>query len=105
MPSRTGSSVYAQLVRLFEASLQKGLDELRSALQSNNLQAAAATAHRLKASAANVGASGLASAVRLLEQQCQSGDARRAQQLLEQFVAAQPGILEQLASLTLEKSA
>jgi signal transduction histidine kinase/ligand-binding sensor domain-containing protein/DNA-binding NarL/FixJ family response regulator len=99
------TDLYPKLIELFHVSSTKSLSELEAALGTQDLTAAAAIAHKLSSSAANVGALAFASQVRLLEQTCQRGDAAAARRLHAALMAAHPALLEELSKLQLRASA
>lgn len=63
----------ADLIALFVSSGRTSLTELAEAVQSGDRAAAAAAAHRLKGSSANLGAVRVSTACGLIEEQIRSG--------------------------------
>src|SRR5258706_10739409 len=90
LPSGGGDDFYSRLVTLFSTSSAVAMDQLGTALQDDNLPAAGAIAHKLKASAANVGALAFSRHVRQFEQLCEAGDVRGVQRLYARLAAADP---------------
>ena len=105
LPSRGQGDLYATLVRLFEASSGSGFAQLGAALAAGDLQTASATSHKLRASAANVGASSFAAGLRELEHLCNSGNTAASQRQLAALVAGYPALLEELQRLALKATA
>jgi len=99
------SDLYSKLVDLFRTGSQQALLELRTALEREDLASAAAVAHRLTSSAANVGALAFATDARELERLCVAGDAPRACQVYERLEAVHPVLIEELLGLQLKESA
>jgi signal transduction histidine kinase/ligand-binding sensor domain-containing protein/CheY-like chemotaxis protein/HPt (histidine-containing phosphotransfer) domain-containing protein len=97
--------LYSKLVDLFRAASTKSLAELRRALATDDLKAAADVCHKLASSAANVGALVFAKDVRLLGQICVAGDVVAAQQLHAELETAHPALLEELMRLQFRESA
>ncbi len=89
--------LYSRLVELFRTGSSEALAQLRAALAVSAFQPARAVCHRLKSSAANVGALAFSRQVGLLEQRCVEGDLARAQDLLEGLQGAHSGLMRQLA--------
>jgi HPt (histidine-containing phosphotransfer) domain-containing protein len=81
------------------------LSQLEAALQAGDLVAACAIAHKLKASAANVGALAFSNDVRQLEEHGAAGDARGVQRLYGRLARAHPRLIEELLRLQLRASA
>jgi signal transduction histidine kinase/ligand-binding sensor domain-containing protein/CheY-like chemotaxis protein/HPt (histidine-containing phosphotransfer) domain-containing protein len=102
-PGRT--NLYARLLELFRAGSTAALGELHSALRGGDLAAARATCHKLKASAANVGAMAFSEDVRRLEQLCAAGDATGAWGVFERLHSAHPALISELAGLERRESA
>ena len=105
LPSRGQADLYATLVKLFEASTVEGFAQLRAALAAGDLQAASATFHKLRASAANVGAISFAAGLRELEHLCNSGNSAAVQRRLAALEAGYPALLDELRRLALKASA
>lgn len=105
--SRTSGrpDLYSRLIELFRASSTAALDELDMALRNTDLTAARAICHKLKSSAANVGALEFSRDVRSLEQLCATGDSAAARNLFEHLRAAHPALIAELMTLYLRESA
>ena len=99
------ASLYSQLVELFKASSAQSLTQLGSVLAHGDSAAAAALCHKLKSSAANVGALAFSRELQLLEQACVQGDRADAHRLYGRLQSAHPALLTQLHDLTLRASA
>jgi signal transduction histidine kinase/ligand-binding sensor domain-containing protein/CheY-like chemotaxis protein/HPt (histidine-containing phosphotransfer) domain-containing protein len=97
--------LYSKLVDLFRAASTQSLAELRGALATDDLKAAADVCHKLASSAANVGALVFAKDVRLLGQICIAGNAVAAQQLHADLETAHPALIEELMRLQFRESA
>ncbi|TNC94408.1 MAG: sensor protein gacS [Stygiobacter sp.] len=86
-----GDEYYRQLLVSFAASLSVKLDDVATALQAGDVARAAATAHSIKGSAANLGYVWLADAAGTVERLCKDGDldaARLAHTTLDEARAA-----------------
>jgi HPt (histidine-containing phosphotransfer) domain-containing protein len=94
------AKLYSRLVDLFRTGSSDALAQLRSALSGPGFQPARAVCHKLKSSAANVGALAFSRQVALLEQRCAEEDLTRARELLEGLQAAHSGLMTELARLT-----
>jgi HPt (histidine-containing phosphotransfer) domain-containing protein len=105
LPSRGQGDLYATLVKLFEASAGTAFIQLRVALAAGDLQTASAISHKLRASAANVGAMSFAAGLRELENLCSSGNAVASSQQLAALEAGYPTLLEELHRLALKATA
>jgi signal transduction histidine kinase/ligand-binding sensor domain-containing protein/CheY-like chemotaxis protein/HPt (histidine-containing phosphotransfer) domain-containing protein len=92
------TDLYTRLVELFRTGSATALGELEAALRSGDLTAARATCHKLKASAANVGAMAFSEDVRRLEKLCASADAAKAWSALERLRAAHPALISELTA-------
>ena len=90
------ADLYSRLVELFKTGSSEALAQLRAALATSAFHPARAVCHRLKSSAANVGALAFSRQVGLLEQLCVAGDLDRARALLEGLQAAHSGLITQL---------
>jgi HPt (histidine-containing phosphotransfer) domain-containing protein len=90
------AALYSRLVVLFESSSQPVMAQLAAALQAGDLAKASDLCHRLKSSAANVGATTFAAALRELEARCRVADAQAALALHRQLETAYPRLLEAL---------
>ena len=99
------TNLYARLVELFRAGSATALGELQTALRGGDLAAARATCHKLKSSAANVGAIAFSEDVRRLEQLCTAGDASAAWSVFERLHSAHPALISKLAGLERRESA
>lgn len=93
------AKLYSRLVDLFRTGSSDALAQLRSALSGAAFQPARAVCHKLKSSAANVGALAFSRQVALLEQRCMEEDLTRASALLEGLQAAHAGLMTELARL------
>jgi HPt (histidine-containing phosphotransfer) domain-containing protein len=100
-----GADLYSRLVELFRSGSSEALTQLHAALGASSFQTARAVCHRLKSSAANVGAVAFSRQVALLEQLCVAADITRAQDLLGELQAAHSGLMTELASGELVASA
>jgi signal transduction histidine kinase/ligand-binding sensor domain-containing protein/CheY-like chemotaxis protein/HPt (histidine-containing phosphotransfer) domain-containing protein len=100
-----GTDLYAKLVGLFQTGAADSLGALQLALTRAELPGAAALCHKLKASAANVGALAFSRELALLEQACNAGSLEEAQRLHDRVLSAYPALLAELSSLTLRASA
>jgi len=99
------ADLYSKLVELFRASSTQSLAELHTALERDDLAAAAAVAHRLASAAANVGALAFAQHVKNLERQSLNADRARAREMCRELHAAHMPLLETLQSQRLRASA
>jgi two-component system sensor histidine kinase BarA len=97
--------LYDRLVDLFRTSSAAALSQLDAALQAGDLAAACAVAHKLKASAANVGAVAFSKDVRRFEELGAAGDARGAERLYGRLASAHPRLMEELCRLQQRASA
>jgi len=96
----TGSAqLYSRLVELFRTGSSDALAQLRAALSDSGFQPARAVCHKLKSSAANVGALAFSRQVALLERRCVEEDLTQARELLEGLQAAHSGLMSELARL------
>ncbi len=102
-PSRT--DLYGKLVELFRASSAGALAALDAALDVGDLASARAICHKLKSSAANVGAGVFSQHVRRLEQCCSAGNRAGAREIYERLKASYPELVEELETLRLEEIA
>jgi signal transduction histidine kinase/ligand-binding sensor domain-containing protein/CheY-like chemotaxis protein/HPt (histidine-containing phosphotransfer) domain-containing protein len=103
--SSGGADLYSKLVALFRAGSADSLAALDRALVGSDLPAAAALCHKLKASAANVGALIFSRELGLLEAACGAGNLEQARQLCARVRGAHPALLTELDHLTLRASA
>jgi signal transduction histidine kinase/ligand-binding sensor domain-containing protein/CheY-like chemotaxis protein/HPt (histidine-containing phosphotransfer) domain-containing protein len=99
------SNLYGRLVELFRAGSTTALDELQAALRDGDLGAARAICHKLKASAANVGAMAFSEDVRRLEQLCEGGESSELRSALERLRSAHPALVSELAAAQRRESA
>ncbi len=90
------ANLYARLVALFRTGSADAVAQLSSALEASALQPARAVCHKLKSSAANVGAMAFSRQVALLEHRCVEGDITRARELFAGLQAAHPGLMTEL---------
>jgi CheY-like chemotaxis protein/HPt (histidine-containing phosphotransfer) domain-containing protein len=98
-------SLYSRLAELFRTGSSAALDELQAALRCGELTAARATCHKLKSSAANVGAMAFSEDVRRLEQLCAAGNASAAWSAFERLRAAHPALIAELTAFERKESA
>jgi len=98
-------NLYAKLVGLFRTGSTSALEEIHTALRDGDLAAARATCHKLKSSAANVGALAFAEDVRRLEQLCAAGNATAAWSAFERLRSAHPALIAELTSCERRESA
>jgi len=98
-------TLYSRLVELFRTGSSAALDELQAALRHGDLTAARATCHKLKSSAANVGAMAFSEDVRRLEQLCAAGNASAAWSVFERLRSAHPALISELTALGRRESA
>jgi len=92
------AALFQKLVGLFETSSRPLMGTLAVAVAERRFDDAAAICHRLKSSAANVGAMAFSAALRGLEQQCRARDFEAAQAECRQLVAAHEPLLAALRS-------
>jgi signal transduction histidine kinase/ligand-binding sensor domain-containing protein/CheY-like chemotaxis protein/HPt (histidine-containing phosphotransfer) domain-containing protein len=97
--------LYSRLVELFRTASSAALGELQEALGAGDLTAARATCHKLKSSAANVGAMAFSEHVRRLEQLCAAGDSTGAWGAFERLRSAHPALISELTALDQRESA
>jgi DNA-binding response OmpR family regulator len=104
---RTGThaDLYSRLIELFQSTSTGSISQLRLAMASQDLTAAAGVCHKLASSAANVGALMYAKELRRLEQLCIAGDAVKAAEVHDAIQSAHPALLEVLLGFTLRASA
>jgi two-component system, sensor histidine kinase len=98
-------SLYSRLVGLFRTGSSAALDELQAALRGGDLTTARAICHKLKSSAANVGAMAFAEDVRRLEQLCAAGNESAAWTVFERLRSVHPMLISELAALERKESA
>ena len=99
------ADLYSKLVELFRSSSTQSLAELHTALERDDLAAAAAVAHRLASAAANVGALVFAQRVKELERHSLNAQRGRARELCRELQAAHTRLLETLQSQHLRATA
>ncbi|HTX05009.1 MAG TPA: two-component regulator propeller domain-containing protein [Steroidobacteraceae bacterium] len=97
--------LYSRLAELFRVGSATALGELRAALGERDLGTARAICHKLKSSAANVGAMAFSEDVRRLEQLCSTDDSTAIWSAYERLRAAHPALLLELAALERRESA
>jgi signal transduction histidine kinase/ligand-binding sensor domain-containing protein/CheY-like chemotaxis protein/HPt (histidine-containing phosphotransfer) domain-containing protein len=97
--------LYSRLVELFSAGSATALGELQAALRDCDLTAARAICHKLKSSAANVGAMAFSEDVRRLEQLCAAGDSAAVFSAFERLRSAHPALILELTALERRESA
>jgi CheY-like chemotaxis protein/HPt (histidine-containing phosphotransfer) domain-containing protein len=104
---RTGSSedLYSKLIALFQSGSAESFAALNLAMGRSDAHAAAALCHKLKSSAANVGALAFSRELGLLETACDSGNLAEAERLYARVRNAYPALMSELCSLTLRASA
>ena len=103
--SSGSEDLYSKLVALFESGSAESMEALDLALARAELPAAAAQCHKLKASAANVGALAFSFEFGLLEKACDAANVAEVQRLHARVRGAYPAVLAQLCTLTLRASA
>jgi hypothetical protein len=103
--SAGSEDLYSKLVVLFESGSAEALTALELALARAESPAAAALCHKLKASAANVGALAFSGELGLLEKACDAANLVEARRLHARVRTAYPALLAELCSLTLRASA
>jgi signal transduction histidine kinase/ligand-binding sensor domain-containing protein/CheY-like chemotaxis protein/HPt (histidine-containing phosphotransfer) domain-containing protein len=97
--------LYSRLVGLFAAGSAESLAALEAAVTGSEPSAAAALCHKLKASAANVGALAFSRELGQIEVACDAGNIEEARRLFVRVRSAYPTLLDELANLTLRASA
>ncbi|MGH8260830.1 MAG: ATP-binding protein, partial [Steroidobacteraceae bacterium] len=97
--------LYSKLVELFRTGSSDALAALSGALDSGDFAGAGAICHKLKSSAANVGAVAFSQDVRRMEQACSTGDRAGAVHLHKRLKAAHPALVAELTALKLKESA
>ncbi|MGH8298859.1 MAG: two-component regulator propeller domain-containing protein [Steroidobacteraceae bacterium] len=97
--------LYSRLVELFSTGSATALAELQAALRDQDLTAARAICHKLKSSAANVGAMAFSEDVRRLEQLCAAGDSTEVWSAFERLRSAHPALICELTALERRESA
>jgi len=97
--------LYSKLVALFQTGSAESLAALEVALTRSEPSAAAALCHKLKASAANVGALAFALEIGQMETVCDAGNIAEARHLYGRVRSAYPSLLSELDGLTLRASA
>jgi signal transduction histidine kinase/ligand-binding sensor domain-containing protein/HPt (histidine-containing phosphotransfer) domain-containing protein/ActR/RegA family two-component response regulator len=99
------TDLYTRLSELFRTGSSAALAELQSALHGGDLTAARAICHKLKSSAANVGAMAFSEDVRRLEKLCAAGDTAQAWGAFERLRSAHPALISELTALERKESA
>ncbi len=99
------ADLYSKLVNLFRRTSADAVAQLGAALERGDLQAAAVICHKLKSSAANIGAVAFATHVRQLEQLCRAADRTRARDLFGTLREAHPALVQELTGLELRATA
>jgi two-component system sensor histidine kinase BarA len=99
------ADLYSKLVELFRTSSTQSLAELKTALERDDLAAAAAAAHKLASAAGNVGALAYAEKVRDVERLCRAGQRAPAREGCDALCAAHLPLLEALQGLPLKATA
>ncbi|MEO8464533.1 MAG: two-component regulator propeller domain-containing protein [Gammaproteobacteria bacterium] len=99
------ADLYTKLVELFRVSSTQSLAELHTAVERDDLAAAAAVAHRLASAAANVGALAFAQHVKDLEKQALNAQRGRARAMCRELHAAHLPLLDTLQSQQLRATA
>ncbi len=90
-----------EILQAFWSSTEGLLDAMRDQLHEEDYENAARTAHAIKGSSANVGASGLASGARDIENYCRNGepiDTFEIEAMILQFEEARQAFEEHLLS-------
>jgi signal transduction histidine kinase/ligand-binding sensor domain-containing protein/CheY-like chemotaxis protein/HPt (histidine-containing phosphotransfer) domain-containing protein len=100
-----GAELYSKLVGLFQSGSAEAMAALEGALAGADLPAAAALCHKLKASAANVGALVFSRELGGLEKACETRNIAEAQHLYARVRSAYPALLAELGNRTLRASA
>jgi signal transduction histidine kinase/CheY-like chemotaxis protein len=101
----TNGDLYPKLVALFATGSAESLAALEVALTRGQPAAASALCHKLKASAANVGALAFSRELAQMESACEAGNIEDAHCGFVRLRGAYPTLLAELASLTLRASA
>jgi len=103
------SDLYSRLVELFRTSSVDSLTQLGFALNAGDLRAAASAAHKLAASAGNVGALAYAKKLRELEHLCAGGEGSEprsgAGEIYQALQAAHAPLIDALVGYTMRASA
>jgi HPt (histidine-containing phosphotransfer) domain-containing protein len=100
-----GADLYSKLVALFQTGSAESLAALDLALARAQAPAAAALCHKLKASAANVGALAFSRELGLLEAACDAADIEEARRRYARVRSAYPALLTELGALAMRASA
>jgi signal transduction histidine kinase/ligand-binding sensor domain-containing protein/CheY-like chemotaxis protein/HPt (histidine-containing phosphotransfer) domain-containing protein len=100
-----GADLYSKLVALFQTGSAESLAALDIALTRAESPAAAALCHKLKASAANVGALAFSRELGLLEAACDAANIEEARRLYARVRSAYPALLTELGNLSMRASA
>jgi two-component system sensor histidine kinase/response regulator len=99
------SDLYSQLVEMFKSGSLQSMSQLSGAMTSSDLPSAAAVCHRLKASAANVGALAYSRELQRLEDACVAGDIEQVRRRYGRLQTAHPALLAELSERSLRASA
>jgi HPt (histidine-containing phosphotransfer) domain-containing protein len=105
LASSGSGDLYSRLVDLFRSNSPADLIRLSGALTAGDLSAAAKICHKLKSSAANVGALAFANAVAELESVCVARKVQEARQLYEALAMVHPQLLLNLQGLQMRATA
>ncbi len=97
IPTSGAIDLYSKLIGLFESASAEALPQLRTALDNSSAGQAASICHRLKSSAANIGALVFARQLGQLEQLCRRGEIGGAMDLLRPLETALPALVAELA--------
>jgi CheY-like chemotaxis protein len=101
----TQTDLYPRLVSLFIPSSTASLAQLGDALDAGDLAAGAMAAHKLKASAANVGALAFSAALAQLEVLCTEKNVEAARATLSRLMAVHSLLIEKLQIVGMRASA
>jgi HPt (histidine-containing phosphotransfer) domain-containing protein len=105
MASSGPGDLYSRLVDLFRSNSPAELTRLSGTLTAGDTFAAAKICHKIKSSAANVGALAFANAIGELESLCAGGKAQEARRQYEALAIAHPQLLDTLQGLQMRASA
>jgi len=97
--------LYAELVELFAKSSKNTLTQLDEAMTRRDVERVAALCHKLRSSAANVGALVFSNHVKLLGECALAGESARMQGLYQDIHAAYPGLIAELSRVSLKEVA
>ena len=96
MPTGGSIDLYSRLVGIFAGASAEALAQLRAALDSSSAGQAASICHKLKSSAANIGALAFARQLGQLEQVCRHGEIGDARDLFGPLERALPRLVAEL---------